>query len=117
MADNPTTHTPGPWATDRHFAERSGGRTYLPVVRLGNDPVPIAVVHRDVDGFGRKEGEANANLISAAPEMFKALADLVQTFHARPDILRLCGFHENAQIKAACDALNKANGRSVTNAQ
>jgi len=57
--------------------------------------------------------QANGHLIAAAPDMFKALADLVQTFHARSDILRLCGFHENAQINAACDALNKATGITV----
>lgn len=39
-------------------------------------------------------------------KMRMALADLVEMFHARPDILRLCGPAEVQCIKAACDALN-----------
>lgn len=39
-------------------------------------------------------------------KMRKALADLVDMFHARPDIFRLCGPAEMQCIKAACDALN-----------
>lgn len=38
--------------------------------------------------------------------LHKALADLVHTFHARPDIHRLCGPHEQEQLAAACYALN-----------
>jgi hypothetical protein len=71
-------HTPGPWIVGAHFAERLGGRTYIPILRPGNDPVPIAVVHRDVDGYGQGEGEANASLIAAAPDMRKVLQDITR---------------------------------------
>lgn len=47
---------------------------------------------------------------AAAPDLAAALAAIVHTLHARPDIVALFGFHEHAQIKAACDALNKAGG-------
>jgi hypothetical protein len=66
-------HTPGPWIASDHFVERRGGRTYIPVLRPGNDPVPVAVVHIEVDGYGRGEGQANARLIAAAPDMLAAL--------------------------------------------
>ncbi len=36
----------------------------------------------------------------------KALSDLVEMFHARPDLFRLCGPAEVGAIKTACDALN-----------
>jgi hypothetical protein len=70
-------HTPGPWVADMHFATRNGGRTWVPVLRPGNDPVPIAVVHVSVDGYGREESEANARLIAAAPDLLAALHGMI----------------------------------------
>ena len=79
-----TESTPGPWVAATHFAERRGGRTYIPIVRPGNDPVPLAVVHRDVDGYGKAEGEANARLVAAAPTHLSALREIADgTAHAR----------------------------------
>ena len=49
-----------------------------------------------------------ASLIAAAPDLAAALAALVKTFHARPDILQLCGFQEHGQLQDACNALNRA---------
>ena len=66
-------HTQGPWIAVKHFAERHGGRTYIPIVRPGNDPMPIAVVHRDTDRYGKEEGEANVALIASAPDLLAAL--------------------------------------------
>lgn len=68
-------HTAEPLVVGAHFAERHGGRTYIPILRPGNDPVPIAVVHRDVDGYGRDEGEATAAFIVTA---YNSHADLVR---------------------------------------
>jgi hypothetical protein len=68
-------HTAGPLVVGTHFAERQGARTYIPILRPGNDPVPIAVVHRDVDGYGRDEGEATAAFIVTA---YNSHADLVK---------------------------------------
>lgn len=84
-------HTPGPWVV----VHTGSMNMIVPAMREGMIADLI-------------ESDANAHLIVAAPDLRAALADLVQTFHARPDILSLCGPHEHAQIKAACDALNKA---------
>ena len=35
-----------------------------------------------------------------------ASSAIVHLFHARPDILQLCGFAENLAIRNLCDALN-----------
>lgn len=87
-------HTSGPWQIrERYLVTNSADRV---VADCGFGSLPD------------DECEANARLIAAAPDLRAALAALVQTFHARPDILSLCGPHEHAQIKAACDALNKA---------
>ncbi len=51
-------------------------------------------------------------LVSAAPDIAQALADLVETFRARPDIWRLCGPQEELQVYAACRALAKAQWKS-----
>lgn len=74
---------------------------------------PLEVVHADNPDlricFLASDGKrSTARLIAAAPDLAVCLAALIETFHARPDILRLCGFHEQAQIKAACNALNRA---------
>lgn len=81
-------HTATPWVAAAHFAERHGGRTYIPILRPGNDPVPLAVVHRDVDGYGRNEGEANAALIVTA---CNSHADLVRALEFYADPLRYDG--------------------------
>lgn len=40
--------------------------------------------------------------------LYSALAAMVDMFHQRPDMFRLCGSAEVATIKTACDALNDA---------
>lgn len=94
-----TAHTEGPWWLG--FDPETGHP--LEVLAISDDH-RLAFLASD----GR---EADARLIVAAPDLRQALADLVETFQARPDILRLCGPHEHAQIKAACEALNRANIR------
>jgi hypothetical protein len=54
------------------------------------------------------ENQSTDALTAAAPDLAQALADLVETFRARPDIWRLCGPHEEQQVYAACRALGKA---------
>lgn len=73
-----TKHTLGPLVADVRFQERHGGRTYVPILRLGNDPVPVAIVHLDVDGYGRDVGLAYARVFTAAPDMLAALKDVVR---------------------------------------
>ena len=53
-----------------------------------------------------RRAEKIRELREDAKRLRAALAALAETFHARPDMLALCGFQEHAQIKAAYDALN-----------
>jgi hypothetical protein len=125
-----TAHTAGPLTADAHFAVREGGRTYIPVLRPGNDPVPLALVHRDVDGYGKGEGEANARLIIDAfnvatetgltprqlaeqrANMLAALKELVKKFE------RCAWAHGNTRsvidiaVKPYLDVIAKAEGRA-----
>lgn len=101
-----TKFTPGPWVAASHFAQGEGGRTYIPVLRPGNDPVPLAVVHRDVDGYGKQEGEANAHLIAAAPELFAALAAIVKA--GSPSLYSTP--HFDARLETARAVLARATG-------
>jgi hypothetical protein len=93
MSDNPTTHTPGPWAIgyDPDDDER---------------PLEILAMNRDFRvAFPASDGNlADSFLIAAAPDLLDALKMLVETFEARPDILRLCGPHERMGLAAACHA-------------
>ena len=99
--------TPGPWIY--MVEELRGGKYWCVIYRRGEYDHPYIVdgIHED------DNGEANARLIASAPDLAEALAAIVHTFHARPDILALCGFHEHAQIDAACHALNKAGVKNV----
>lgn len=70
-------HTPGPWCVGDVIDEN--GRKIIPedVNETG-----FAVAY----GFYTKERDANANLISAAPEAIEFIADLLDTM-SRPGII------------------------------
>ena len=65
------SHTPGPWAT--HKTEGNGGnisdRLEIVVPEEGRKRTLIASIY----GFKTPEGQANARLIAAAPELYEAL--------------------------------------------
>lgn len=42
--------------------------------------VPIAAVPSGVEGYGREEGRANAQLIAAVPELLEALEYIIDQF-------------------------------------
>lgn len=120
---NKTTAIPGPWVAESgvtHFEVDHGLAVIAVLPELekipGSTPTRgiVAWVHAGLGACDTDDkAVATARFISAAPDMAQALSDLINTFHARPDMLRLCGFHEHAQIKAACDALNKAGVQNV----
>jgi len=65
------SHTPGPWYPNRAPELRHHG-----LLNVVNDKVgPIAYC----------DGDANARLIAAAPELLKALKDLVESIEAEED--------------------------------
>jgi hypothetical protein len=123
MADSNTTAIPGPWVAETSVSrdETGNGLSIIAVdPEIDRDAIRtptrgmIAWVH---SGLGACKTEAQAvataRFIAAAPDMAAALSALVKTFHARPDIMQLCGFQEHAEIMAACDALNKAGVKNV----
>lgn len=105
-------HTPGPWLAGFLFQEKCGGRSYVPVLRPGNDPVPVAAVHLAVDGYGHNEGRANAHLIASAPDLLLALKTVMgDSDHGQ-------GMKWSERCLLARDAIAKAEGRpALTSAQ
>lgn len=104
-------HTAAPWTFLEEDTSEFGSNASMPLTICGPDHDDLASVYSSADAtvnVSRAEAIANARLIAACPEIAKALAGLVEIFCVRPDILHLVGPHEDAQIKAACDALNKA---------
>ena len=103
MTDKSQTTSPGPWI----WRWKSGS-----LHRAGNGyrfgDVVMEPSYEYDTGISVTISDADAALIAAAPDLAEALAAMVHTFRARPDILALCGFHEHAQIKSACHALKKA---------
>lgn len=91
-----TQHTPGPW--------RIANTNFRPKVFAADDRLiaDCANIHRRT----QDEMEANARLITAAPDMFVALEGLIQSFHAsvvaKPD--------DFPALRAAVEAINKAKG-------
>lgn len=67
---NETKWTPGPWVI-APFDELD---KRVPIVTPGVEHAPLAWV--DNDDVAPGEGQANAALIAAAPEMYEALRDL-----------------------------------------
>jgi hypothetical protein len=95
--------TSGPW----WYQEKSDAYTHI--VRAGENRF-LCQLAQDTSG----ESEANAHLISAAPELYEALIGISEMLWSRPDIsdkLRpLMGFAEKAMEEKALAALRKARG-------
>ncbi len=86
-------HTSGPWDHDRGML--GNGRAYSTV--FSADERTIAEIYPLPD-----EGQANAHLISAAPEMYEALNLIIQEFDANTTGLAM-----------ARTAIAKAEGRTA----
>lgn len=104
-----TRFTPGPWECKQ--VPTSAGRAF----RIGKDamldpgPRGCCIIYDDY-GHGTNERMANANLISAAPDMYAALEmayEALDTFSVGDDDLVT-----EAPILAARAALAKARGES-----
>jgi hypothetical protein len=108
------THTPGPWTSSRmlitpHTKDRRCGFVVngpdnpddgLWGVRICDLRVPSGM-----EGF--QEGEANARLISAAPDLLKACELLLTEMQTRTDYATPDA-DEIAAMQAAADAISKA---------
>ena len=64
-------HTPGPWAT--HKTEDNGGNIPDRLEIVGPEEGRRRSLIASIYGFKMLEGQANARLIAAAPELFEAL--------------------------------------------
>lgn len=97
-----TKFTPGPWTT--HAEDLRGGRYY--VVAMPTDESWDSIDLREDEN-----GEANAALIAAAPELYEALREL-RTFVGEV-VLRSPVYDETPAMRARLDmadaALAKAN--------
>jgi hypothetical protein len=96
-----TNHTPGPWVAERnshywHIRPVSGTPPFIGDVCASNP--------EDADSGLQ---EANARLVAAAPELLEALKNLV-SIPAFNVLLRVNGGH---QLRKACEAIDKAEGR------
>lgn len=72
-------HSPGPWISHPMTGQGNDERIWIePHSAAGSGPV-IATVHvTNRNNQARARADANARLIAAAPEMLKALRDLVR---------------------------------------
>ena len=113
-------HTPGPWQTEASHVRR--GRTYIPISR-GNprsssgenffeSVADVRCIDDPNDAGHFPKTEANARLISAAPDLLKACERAFEVLHYLPG-----GLNENEAVKdayAACmKAVGKANGHPM----
>ena len=96
-----SNHTPGPWHTFRqgtkHFVSQAADEEF----RFAHAVIFETNYHPDNIVAARKEAEANAHLVSAAPDLLAALRDLVGCAEPHRD---------RAEIKAARAAIAKATG-------
>ena len=107
-------HTPGPWTVEDPFVD------YLSIV-IGDQPYNwrfVAHVHTDLEKggsvkvIGKAQMEANARLISAAPDMLEALEALLAHYIEIADSGD-CGFWDPRKepvVIAATAAISKATG-------
>ncbi len=103
-------HTLGPWFADLNMTKTSNGRL-ITTISAGPNKTKIFSVGA-LDGDDPEEIRANANICAAELDMYGALKDLRQRFHAA--LIQLGTGPEYADIACAkADAaLAKAEGRS-----
>lgn len=93
-------HTPGPWAT--HKTEGNGGNIPDRLEIVGPEEGRRRSLIASIYGFKLPDGQANAHLIAAAPELYEALENLMDfLFHGKKD---------RQMILRASAALAKARG-------
>ena len=94
------SYTPGPWAT--HKTEGNGGNIPDRLEIVGPEEGRKRSLIASIYGFKLPEGQANARLIAAAPELYEALENLMDfLFHGKKD---------RQMILRARAALAKARG-------
>lgn len=108
MADEPVSHTPGPWTARQEYANR-----WRIEAACEPDMVPLSVALVTTTvlevGTDSKDTAANARLIAAAPDLLEAVRLLLplakgyapagQSNEARRHCNELCDFAETVRAK------------------
>ena len=91
------THTPGPWSVEGSYVHGPDGKRFLAVASDG-------------------EGQANARLISSAPELLTALEKALESIEGQAELLRHCGaaYGIGATLAQARAAIAKATGGNAS---
>jgi len=96
-----TKHTPGPWTLSRS----ASGNLFVYSAARKSSIAGVAMVARDID---RAEGEENAHLIAAAPDLLAALRLYIQAGHGNSTD----HYQQGRAYAAAVAAIAKARGES-----
>ena len=75
------SHTPGPWAT--HKTEGNGGNIPDRLEIVGPEEGRKRSLIASIYGFKLPEGQANARLIAAAPELLETCESLLEIIDVR----------------------------------
>lgn len=100
-----TKFTPGPWKIDFETVIDGEGGIFVYTGALVH-PTTIAVCNSSTR-LDRSSMEANAHVISAAPELYAALRDIAEYCSAEP-----ATSSQSVIAQLAADALKKARGES-----
>lgn len=113
-----TQHTPGPWEI-----EQTESHNWIGQMRPDCAKVGVVVTHTDRAGYNPNttaRNDANARLISAAPELLKALQDLLrqtstievlgewEALDVNTGLRKTNRARVDETIRAACAAIDKA---------
>jgi hypothetical protein len=97
-------HTPGPWEWDNGLLPPDGPERFADIYTVGGDII-IASFNERIP-----EGEANAHLIAAAPDLLEAGQELQSARKAQ----KLAPSAENlSRVRAASDAFDAAISRAT----
>ena len=102
-----TKHTPGPWtATNasplRQYPGISGADGYL-IAQLGSD-----VLRKTLSYRGDDEGQSNARLISAAPDLLEALKKAEAALAIASSYVNMEQRYMRSSLESIRDAIAKA---------
>lgn len=110
-----TKHTPGPWHLEQGTASKPGEFTFVADLgKLPNGVGTMRTIGKTFDYCRESEATANARLISAAPDMMRALTDIFLAMLC-PEPRTLKGWEQrhNRIDEIVRKALNKAEGSTL----
>jgi hypothetical protein len=103
-------HTPGPWALqllEQGKNDYAGWNSYC--IRDGKTNVHLASVGH-FDRYFEKQNEANARLMTAAPELLAALENLIETAPGDIECEDNAEKYRSFVLRVACEAVASIQG-------